>query len=82
MVRAAGAFSGLTVLSSTTFAIAEIAQGHSVDYCSFCIRPVATQLWTRRVRYYPPTAEDPGAPFECLGLDLAPGHNPEWKYRI
>jgi len=54
-------------------------RGHCVTRC------IATVLWPARLwmrfRMYLSTADDPGAPFECLELDLAPGHISEWNYQ-
>ena len=49
-----------------------------------CCNPVRwpIQWWTAAYLLFQSTTEDPGAPFECLGLDLAPGHISEWNYLI
>ena len=78
MVRAAGAFLARRLVITTSPDLAKVPQGHSAAaFAAFRLvaNPAVDAL---RIDVQSP-AEDPGAPFECLGLDLAPGHNSEWN---
>ena len=82
MVRAAGAF-WLDGLSSRHHPPLPDCLRATPYLHSLQSRSVAIQEWTRsRNLLFQSTAEDPGAPFECLGLDLAPGHIVKWNYLI
>jgi hypothetical protein len=71
---------GLVIMTSPAFA--RLPQGHSVAALA-AFRSVADPVVDAFAYFLPfqSTTEDPGAPFECLGLDLAPGHISEWNYR-
>ena len=79
MVRAAGAFLAGRLVITTSPALAKLPQGHS-DAAFAAFRPVADPVVDAfAYLLFQSTTEDPGAPFECLGLDLAPGHISEWN---